>query len=210
MSAGGENGCLRADGAPGSPAKGPSAFLAEPTDEALERICDAHWNGGGDGVRFLDIHQHDACNHTLSGVIEIDGVEHGFIIENGNRNGTEVRAWGDPEDVGTYTPPPPPEPLTFIPKDDALFATRPQMFAVYVYWRKQPWFAEKERAYAYDRHFQPGGFVENHYREWADKRGLKVGLLSSLPSDALAAVTKAEGSSEGLPAREAGRTTPLK
>jgi len=41
MSAGEENGCLRADGAPGSPAKGPSD--ADREIETLILVCKALW-----------------------------------------------------------------------------------------------------------------------------------------------------------------------
>jgi hypothetical protein len=40
-----------------------------------------------------------------------------------------------------------------------------------------------ERSYNYDRHFQPGGKIENHYRDKADKRGLRIGYLSELGAE---------------------------
>lgn len=168
-------------------------YLTEPTDEALERICNASWGRPDlrktvDGVTFLAIYQHNACNHTLSGTIYIDGVEHGFIIENGDWNGTEVRAWGDPEDVGTAAEPEPPEPLTLLPRDRSLFSDRPGMWGVYLAWRREAWFSELVRSYAYDRHFQPGGFVEGHYRTKAEKRGLRFGYLSELGADERASI----------------------
>ncbi len=160
--------------------------LAEPTDDLLQRISDAQWNGGkGAGITFRDIHQLDVCNHVLSGtILAPDGLTYGFIIEMGNWVGCEVREWGLEEDVGTYTPPPPPEPFTFVPTNPMLWEDLPEMFKVYLWWRKQSWFKDKERAYAYDRHFQPGGYVENHYRDWAAKKGMVIGLLSSLPQGA--------------------------
>lgn len=170
--------------------------LQEPTDNALERICDAHWNKSGEGVKFLDIHQHNACNHTLSGTIDVDGVVYGFIIESGDRNGTVVRAWGDPEDVGTYDPGPPPELRTFIPRDPKMHDVNSTNFQLYLLWRKEQWFKEKERAYNYDRHFQPGRLIEGHYRGWAEKKGMTTGYLSSLPEDCQNAVRKAAASEE--------------
>lgn len=173
-------------------------YLSAPTDDALERICNAQWENPGlnkpiHGVTFLSIHQHNACNHTLSGTVDIDGVEHGFIIDNGDWNGTEVRAWGDPEDVGMAPEPEPPEQITFLPRDQSLFQTRPEMWRVYLAWRKEPWFREMESGYNYDRHFQPGGYVENHYREKAAKRGLRAGYLSDLTTEERASISKAEG-----------------
>jgi hypothetical protein len=175
-----------------SEAMTPAEILREPTDDVLERIVDAHWNRGGEGVTFTDIYQHNALNHTLSGTIDVEGAVYGFIVESGDRNGTVVKAWGDPEEVGTYEHPPVPEPRTFIPKDLFLHVTRPWMFKVYLHWRRQPWFRDKERAYNYDRHFQPGCYVEDHYREWADKKGMQVGCLSELPPEAQATISLAE------------------
>ncbi len=110
--------------------------LSKPTDDVHERICNAHWNGFGEGVKFLDIYQINACNHVLSGTIQVDDELYGFIIESGDIMGTDVKAWGDPEDVGTYEPPEQGEPLTLIPRNSMLFIDRPYMLAVYKAWQK--------------------------------------------------------------------------
>lgn len=157
--------------------------LSEPTEEALVRIADAHGNKGGPGIVFLDIHTLNACNHILSGTIEIGAETYGFIIESGDWNGTVVRAWGDPEDVGTYQPPPPPPPRTFVPIDGTICVTRPRLFEVYLYWRKQPWFKEKESEYNYDRFFHPGGLIEKHYDSWARQKGMRVGSMMDFEED---------------------------
>lgn len=171
-------------------------YLAEPPEEALVRIADAQWdkdNAAKYGVVFLDIHQHNACNHTLSGTIDVDGVVHGFIIESGDWNGTVVHGWGDPEDVGCYLPGEPPEPRTFVPTNRFLFTERPEMFRVYAYWRTQEWFRDMERSYNYDRHFQPGGQVETYYKEKAAKRGLVPGFLSNFTADERAVIDEVAG-----------------
>jgi hypothetical protein len=155
-------------------------MLDYPTDDALERICDAHWNGGkGEGIRFLDIYQHNACNHTLSGTIDIDGVEYGFIIDNGNNNGTDVREWGLADDIGTYTPPEPGEPVTFVPVN----LLSPALLKVYHLWRKESWFKEKESGLRYDQHFAPGGATNKYYSEWAAKKGMRIGYLSDVQKE---------------------------
>lgn len=167
----------------------PVDVLAEPTEEILTRICEAHWNGcKGEGIHFSDVYQHDAINHTLSGTIEADGVSYGFIIRNGNWNGTEVLEWGLEDDVGSYQHPEPPEPITFVPNDPHLFARSPEMFKVYGMWRKEKWFTEKVGGYNYDRHFAPGGKTETYYREWAAKRGMKPGYLINFSKEELAAI----------------------
>lgn len=173
-----------------------TAIEEEPSDETLSRICEAHYARKTDGekrfgVKFSDVHRHDAVNYTLSGTVEINGVEHGFIIDDGNWNGTVVRSWGDPEDVGIYDPGPPPEMRTFIPADDSMFFDRPGMFSVYLHWRKQNWFKDKERGYNYDRHFAPGESTEKHYREWAANKGMKVATSAAFQ-------TKLEKPSSGM------------
>lgn len=139
----------------------------------LERICDAHWNHGGDGVTFRDIHQHNACNHTLSGSIEHEGETLHFIIDDGDWGGTVVREFGTVDDVGVYEPPKP-QRYMFVPADDNLATKRPEMWKMYLWWTKQPWFTEQLGKYHYDRHFQPGCAIEDHYRKWAAERGLKI------------------------------------
>ena len=160
--------------------------IEEPTVEALELIADESWSNPKigqerNGVTFFDIYQHNACNHTYSGNIVIDGETYGFIIESGDRNGTVVRGWGDPEDVGYFEHPEPPEPYTFLPRNSFdLQVNRPALWGVYLLWRKESWFTEKERGYNYDRHFAPGGKTESYYRDWADKKGMIVGRWSDI------------------------------
>lgn len=159
---------------------------ADIPDAVLERIIDAFLNGGIhggtiDGVTFNDVHQHNACNHTFAGFLEVDGLPHAFCIDNGDWSGTVVREYGTIDEVsGCYDPGPPPEPMAFVPDDPFLEKNRPEIWKVYLYWRKQSWLTEMEGKYNYDRHFAPGGKTETHYREWAAKRGLRPGLLSSI------------------------------
>jgi hypothetical protein len=151
----------------------------EPTEETLERICEAHWSSHGkdaDGVHFSDIHTHNACNHTLSGTVDVDGVIYGFVIDSGNNAGTVVREWGPADDVGVYEPGPPVR-WTLVPKNPNLKETSPALWSVYLAWQKESWFAKMISDYSYDRHFQPGCQIENHYRALADKRGLKFTVV---------------------------------
>jgi hypothetical protein len=147
----------------------------------MERLADLSWSGdrvSADGsIRITDCYQHNAANHTYSGTLSHAGEEFGFIIEQGDRNGTLVRDFGPADDVGTFDPPEP-ELYTFVPADDELKTKRPEMYAVYLAWTKEEWFKEKVRGYNYDRHFAPGGKTETYYREWAAKKGLKPALES--------------------------------
>lgn len=143
--------------------------------EFLEELCNMEWSRDTKSprIRISSSHQHNACNYTHSGTVTIDGVEYGFIIDNGDWNGTVVREWGLADDVGSYEPPRPTI-YTFVPTDDALKDDKPGLWLVYLHWREQPWFQEKERGYNYDRHFAPGGKTETYYHEWAASKGMKI------------------------------------
>lgn len=141
----------------------------------LETLCDLGWNSerDSDGIHISSSYQHDAANYTYSGIFTHEGVEYGFIIDNGNENGTVVREWGFAADVGEYKPPKPTI-YTFVPNNDMLKEDQPGLWGVYLEWRKAAWFQEKERGYNYDRHFAPGGKTESHYRDWAASKGMKI------------------------------------
>lgn len=151
-------------------------------DEIAERICDAHWNqrkAKDYGVSFIDIHQHNACNHTLTGIVEVSGERCGFVVESGDWNGFVVKEYGPAEECSqVYSYEPPPETrFMFVPTDDNLQENRPGMYQVYLQWKKTKWFQEKLGGYHYDRHFQPGFAIENHYKKWALEKGLKIVAL---------------------------------
>ena len=153
-------------------------FCAKVDDTAvafLEELCDMAWSSDkkSERIRISSSHTHDACNHTYSGTFLHEGVEYGFVIDNGNWNGTVVREWGPADDIGTYEAPRPTI-YTFIPINGALKEDSAAMWGVYLAWRKTEWFRKMEHDYNYDRHFAPGGKTESHYREMAAKRGMKI------------------------------------
>jgi len=141
----------------------------------LEELCDMEWNrdASTERITISSTHRHNACNHTHSGIAIIDGVKYGFIIDNGDWNGTVVREWGPADDVGLYEPSQPTI-FTFIPTNRTLKEDSPGLWGVYLAWRKEAWFKDKERGYNYDRHFAPGGKTEGYYRDWAAKKGLMI------------------------------------
>ena len=143
--------------------------------EFLEEFCDLAWSQTkkNDRITISNAHMHDAVNHTYSGTLLHDGIEYGFIIDNGNWNGTVVREWGPADDVGTYEPPKPTL-YTFVPTHGTMKEDAPFMFAVYLSWRKTKWFQDKEHGYNYDKHFAPGGKTESYYRDWAANKGMKI------------------------------------
>ena len=143
--------------------------------EFLEELCDMEWNHEKKSKRIsiYDTYRHDMTNYTHSGTFTYEGVEYGFVIDNGNWNGTVVREWGLADDVGIYDPPKPTF-YTFVPVNGTLREDSPGMFTVYLDWRKKAWFQDKERGYNYDRHFAPGSKTESYYRDWAATKGMKI------------------------------------
>lgn len=159
------------------PYKEPPAFAEFATrygddaaEELLSRICEAHYSGdgGGDGVYFSVVHQHDAINYTLAGSVEHDGTEYGFVIDDGNLAGTVLREF-EPGDVGHYTPPPPPR-YTMVPINPNLSKG---LRKVYEAWKQEAWFAEMVGEFAYDSHFAPGSSAVRYWQEKAAQRGLR-------------------------------------
>ena len=154
--------------------------MNDPNDDVLEIIADACWNGGSATVKIYQKHAINAANNIYSGTVFYNGVTYGFNIESGDMNGTVVHEWGLEDDVGIYDPGPPLEQRTFIPR--VIDPAKLSVLKIYACWIKEPWFKEKVNAYNYDRHFQPGSYIENHYKEWANKKGMVVGYLSDIPS----------------------------
>lgn len=149
-----------------------------PDSDILERITDAHWNGEDmHGVHFTDQYMHDAINYTLSGTIDVDGELYGFIIDDGNWNGTQVIEWGLADDVGIYKPPVK-ESLTFIPIRP--HSLTENMLKVYLSWKETEWFKKKAGEMNYDLHFCPSLKIRNYYEDWANSKGMEIGLFSSV------------------------------
>jgi hypothetical protein len=146
----------------------------EMSDDIAERISEAHWRGEDSfGITLTNVHQHDACNHTVSGHVNVDGETLYFIVNIGNWNGFEVKEFGTIDEVGVYEAPEPTQ-FMFVPQNDYLKQDRPGMYKVYLKWKTQQWFIDKLNGYHYDRHFQPGCAIEKHYRDWAAKHGMKI------------------------------------
>ena len=137
---------------------------------AKDPVIDHH------GVHIYDAHAHDAINYTLSGNITFEGVEYGFIVHDGNWNGTEVREWGLSDDVGRYEAPPPTI-WTMVPATNRIrqgYHGYSMFKDVYLAWRKEEWFKKICRDFMYDKHFAPGLVTNKHYHGLAAERGLKL------------------------------------
>lgn len=154
-------------------------------DDILTEIVEYHWNfysqyhknDPNSNVKFTDVYQHDACNHTLSGNILYKDVLYKFIIDNGNWDGTRIIEFDvyEESDFNDYVHPEPTK-YMFFPKDPLLEYTNPTMYSVYLYWKTQKWFIDKLNKFKYDIHFQPGCYIRNEYEKWANTKGLTIGV----------------------------------
>ena len=154
-----------------------------PTHDQLELIVDVHCDSfqhslpyTSSGVTISERVAINAANHVFTGSIgQID-----FAIEAGDMVGTEVHGWGEDEffDLERFIPPPP----VLLPIDPNLCVERPEMFKVFLLWRKEAWFRDMEGGYSYDRHFAPGCATENYWRSRVEQRGLRLGDRCDLDS----------------------------
>jgi hypothetical protein len=155
-------------------------FCEKYGDEAglhlMEEIADAQFSGKSDTIRFSDIYQHNATNHTLSGRVDFRGEEYHFIIESGDWNGTVVKEFETIDEVGVFEHPKPTI-YTMVPANPFLEQENPSMWKVYLTWKEEPWFTEMVRKYSYDIHFQPGGYVSDYWGKQAAKKGLRFAVV---------------------------------
>lgn len=146
-------------------------------DDILTAICEALHDErhGHDDVTILERDHLDAINVRGVGIVEIGGVEYRFIAESGNNMGFVLEDWeGDTE----FKPRQPTKwvlaPLSHIVDDAILAGKGPFLIAKWDALASRSDIAEIPRNYAYDRHFQPGGKIEGHYKEKAAKVGFAI------------------------------------
>lgn len=140
-------------------------------EDVMQMIAEA---AGGwcdhSSVTILDRDRHDAINVTAHGIVMVEGVEHRFIVDDGNWNGTVLRDWdGD---------------MVFEHHRPTVYALQPEARLIdqAIMSGKGPFLLMKWDAmlrhadiasipgkYAYDRMMQPGGLIEDHYRKAAAK-----------------------------------------
>lgn len=126
-------------------------------------------------VTILDRDRHDAINVTAHGIVVVEGVEHRFIVDDGNWNGTVLRDW-DGDEVFEYHKP---TVYALQPEarliDEAIMSGKgPFLLMKWDAMLRHADIASIPGNYAYDRRFQPGGFIEGHYRKAAAKHRLVI------------------------------------
>lgn len=140
-------------------------------EDVMQMIAEAA-SGWGEhaSVTLLDRDRHDAINVTAHGIITVEGVEHRFIVDDGNWDGTVLRSWDDDKvfEIAERTV------YALQPArhliDSAVMAGRGPFLLMK--WDAMLQHADIARIpgnYAYDRMVQPGSKIEGHYREAAAK-----------------------------------------
>lgn len=130
-----------------------------------------------DQVRILNRTRHDMINVTVEGIVSYNDREYSFHLEDGNWNGTQLRGWnGLGSEWEEYVP----TPLALAPRGNLISAALAPGGNPAFLLKKWDLFLTREdvnkilRDYAYDRFFQPGGVVENHYRDKVESLGLVI------------------------------------
>ena len=145
-------------------------------DDAMQMMAEATGGyGSHESVTILDRDQLDAINFRASGIIRIEGEEYTFQMEDGNRNGTDLLAWQSDRQFEYHQP----TRWAVQPRRDIIYrhiseGKGPFLLAKWGAVAKNRDMADLIRKYSYDRFFQPGGLVERHYRELADKHGFEI------------------------------------
>lgn len=119
-------------------------------------------------VTILERDRLDAINVRAHGIIEVEGEEYTFIVQDGNMCGTVLEAWNEdkvfePAERTQWTL----QPLPWLVNQAISGGNGPFLI------KKWDIIAAREdkqkllRDYAYDRYVQPGSMVESHYRKKA-------------------------------------------
>lgn len=154
-------------------------YVEKPTQEDFDAIISAAELKVGRGVFIISDKTYDENYRSIQGTIEIDEISHYFHIVV-KKDSTEVIAWGDiPKRRRKIIN------FTFIPTNTELHKASPELFKVYVYWRKSKWFKELEKNYNADKIILSSEYVDKYYTKQIESKGLKIGLLSDLPKEAL-------------------------
>lgn len=137
---------------------------------AMIAMAEAAHIDGIAGVTILDRDRLDAINCRAHGVIEIDGVEYSFQVQDGNWNGTELLAWDEDKVFEHHVPTKwALQPVARL-VDEAITGGRGAfLLAKWDAMLLRQEIASIPGKYGYDRHFAPGLKTEQHWRDAAFK-----------------------------------------
>lgn len=134
------------------------------------------YDGYHDEITLLDRYASDAINHTGHGIIKWKDVEYTFNLESGNYRGTVLLEW---EGVGREYEEPKPiqyalQPIGSLINQAILTGQGPFLVFKWEAVIKNLNLEKTLREYLYDRHFQPGAKISNHYRAIFAKHQVEV------------------------------------
>lgn len=140
-------------------------MMAEATGEYGAHSC----------VTILEHDRLDAINCRASGIIEIEGEEYTFQMEDGNCNGTVLLAWESDTPFERHQP----TRWTLQPKRDLIDKAimdgkGPFLIAKWDAMLKRPEIAAIPGKYSYDRYFAPGLKSEQHWKAEAGKHHFEL------------------------------------
>jgi hypothetical protein len=121
-------------------------------------------------VTILERDRHDAINVTAHGIVTVEGVEHRFIVDDGNWDGTVLRDW-DGDKVFEIRKPTvyALQPEAWLIDQAVMSGKGPFLLLKWDAMLKHEDIARIPRGYGYDRMMQPGLKIEDHYRKAAAK-----------------------------------------
>lgn len=142
-------------------------------DDVMLRMAESvgGWADYAD-VKIINRDRYDAINCHAEGVLTYRDTEYWFHMQDGNWNGTVLLGW---ENAGEQYQEHVPIQWALAPTSEAI-ARQPadRLLMLWDHFLTRPEVRDVPRKYAYDRRFQPGGQIENHYKSKVAKWGLRL------------------------------------
>lgn len=145
-------------------------------DDVMTMLSEAaHDDGAHKCVTILDRDRLNAINVRVAGIVELDGKEFSFQLQDGDWNGTELLSWEDDKPFEYHTPT-----RWALQPDSALVdkalldGNGPFLLAKWDAMLRRAEIAEIPGKYGYDRHFAPGVVSEKHWRDAAAKHRFEI------------------------------------
>lgn len=144
-------------------------FVEEYGEDLCQRLFECHYNNCNDPDICITVrHMINTLNYEGEAVITLpDGQELTVLWRDGNWCGSEIIDYGieDVQDKKYYK-----TVYKLVPRK----ILSEQMQKVYEEWQKMEWFKKLESDINYDFYFSPTDKIKNHYREIANKKGMKI------------------------------------
>lgn len=148
-------------------------------EDAMTMMAEAtHMDGAHDCIQILDRDRIDAINCRAHGIIEIEGEEYTFQMQDGNWNGTELLAWNEDREFEHHVP----AQWALQPTRDLIGKAHEEGRGSFLLLKwdamlsNRPSIAEIPGKYSYDRRVQPGGKVETYWKAKAAEHHFDIVL----------------------------------